>query len=430
MSSYVNSGDPQLFKYLYLDGGWRELVRNKRPWLAMVPKGEAASAAASASGAIGPQTGIIWEWNYSNPQGASMSHGAALAQQDNGVTGTQLLAQLSQFYAYIRFNGKDLRASRNNMAAFLSERRLRFDKKIEEISMAIDLACHRAGNGIIGSLSAVSTANKTLTMTGLPIMQFQVGARLVSVSTFPTDGTAPTPGPGSALIQKVQQAYSGGVFSVVLTMDNVAGFDTTTNKYVAQVGNTLGFSATATEGNLIGFGNFVPTSSPSTSDNFLSSINRSNDEFRLAGVRVTADGRKFSEAVAEANGVTSAMGGGVDIVLAHPMDLQKCSIELGAQAVQTTFEIGKSGYAALETGGPAGGKTRWVSDPQQTPGELRGKTLDTWKLYHMGALPFVLDEDGLTIRKDAGADAWQIALGANPQQVCFEPGMNWVMTGF
>lgn len=430
MSSFVNSGDPQLFKYLYLDGGWRKLVFNKRPFFNMVPKGEASSAAATASGAIGPQTGIIWEWNYSDAVGTSMSHGAALSQQDNGVAGTQLLAQLSQFYAYIRFNGKDLRASRSNLVAFLQARRFRFDSKIEDFGQQVDLAMHRAGNGIIGTVSAVSTANKTLTLTGISIQQFKVGARLVSLSTFPTDGTAPTPGPGSALITKVQQTYSAGVMGVVLTMDNVAGFDATTNKYISQVGNALGFSALNTEGNLIGMANYVPVSSPSSSDNFLSSINRSNDEYRLSGVRITADGRKFSEAVAEANGVTTNMGGGVDIVLVNPMDMNRCSIELGAQAVQSNFQLGQSGYAALETGGPAGGKTRWVSDPNQTPGELRGLTLDTWKLYSMGSLPFVMDEDGLTIRKDAGADAWQIAIGGNPQLVCFEPGMNWVMTGF
>src|SRR6185503_13648291 len=101
MSSFVNAGQPQLFKYLYPDDGWHMLVSAQRPFLAMVPKGEAATGVTSSGGAMGAGTGIVHVWNYSNPQAASMSHGSALAQQDSLVTGQQILVQLSQVYAYL-----------------------------------------------------------------------------------------------------------------------------------------------------------------------------------------------------------------------------------------------------------------------------------------------------------------------------------------
>jgi hypothetical protein len=341
------------------------------------------------------------------------------------------MVQLSQVYGYVRFNGKDLRASQNNLVSFMSQRKLNFDAKIKQVSQDIDVALHRSGNGIVGTLTAVSTANKTLTLSSATSLQQWAGkARLVSCSTNPTDGTAPTSGGGSAVVQKVQQTYAAGVFSVVLTMDNVANFDATTNKYIALTGNTLGFSAINPEGNIIGHGNWVPVASPSSNDNFLSSINRSNDEIRLSGFRMQAEGRKFSEAIAECNAVTTSMGGSTDIILANPMDFQKASIELGANAVYSSFKVGETGFSALETGGPAGGKLRWVEDPNQDAGVLRGMTLETWKLLSMGAIPHVMDEDGLTLRKDAGADAWQVGLRAWPQQICLEPYCNWVLTGF
>jgi hypothetical protein len=232
------------------------------------------------------------------------------------------------------------------------------------------------------------------------------------------------------LLQKVSTSYSNGQLSVVLTVDNPAGFDSSTNKYIAKVGNAMGFSATNTEGNVIGMGNWIPTSAISGSDNFLGAINRSTDVLRLSGLNMSAGGRKYQEAVAEANAVSNSIGGAVDIILANPLDMNKASIELGAQATREEFKTGYAGFDSLVMGGPAGGKLRWVADPNMDVGTLRGMTLDTWKLYHMKAITHPVDEDGLLLRKDAGADVFQLALRSWPQQVCFEPYANWVITGF
>lgn len=434
MSAFTGSqGTPQLFRYLYLNDGWRNLVELRRPWLAMVPKGDAATGYGNQSGAAGTvqsggQTGIVFTWNYSNPQSSSMSHGSALLQQDVLTQGTQLQCQLSQMYSYLRFNAKDLAASQNNLASYMSTKRLNFDNAIKELSQQIDLACHRTGNGVIGTISDVTGSVLTIANT-TAIQQYQVNARIVSLSTNPSDGTAPVQGSGSAVITKVQQTYVNGQFTVKLTVDNPAGFDSTTNKYFAKVGNALGFNALNPEGNLIGFGNWIPTSSPATTDNFLSSINRSQDEIRLSGFRMAGGGRKYQEAVAEANAVCHSMGGSPDIILANPLDLQKASIELGANARYETFNVGVAGFDSLVMGGPSGGKLRWVGDPNQDVGTLRGMTLDTWKLFHMKAITHPVDEDGLLLRKDAGSDTFQLALRSWPQQICYEPYANWVVTG-
>jgi hypothetical protein len=159
MSATVGTGTPQLFKYLYVNDGWRNLVELRHPWLAMVPKGDAATGGVggATSQPMGTGTGIIFTWNYSNPQSASLSHGAALQQQDSLTTGTQLMCQLGQAYSYVRFNAKDLAASMNNLASYMSTKRVNFDNAIKELSNQIDLALHRAGNGIIGTISAVAT---------------------------------------------------------------------------------------------------------------------------------------------------------------------------------------------------------------------------------------------------------------------------------
>lgn len=430
MSSFVNAGTPQLFKYLYPEDGWHLLVSTMRPFLAMVPKGESASGVTTSGAAQGAGTGIIHVWNYSNPQSASMSHGSALEQQDSLVTGNQILVQLSQFYSYLRFNAKELAASKNNMASYMSTKKLNFDAAINNLSLELDLALHRAGNGIIGTLTAVSGATLTLAST-TSLQQFQKGMRIQSASTAPVDGTAPTLGTGNAQVLQVAQSYTGSGFTIVLTVDNAAGFDSTTNKYVVRLGNGLGASATNQEGNVIGMGNWVPTTDPTTSDNFLATgVNRYNDLYRLSGVRLSASGRTYREAIQELSAVIHSIGGRPDTVLMNPVDWQKANIELQGYARYEKFEIGRAAFGALVIASPSGGELKLMSDPNQDVGTVRVLTMDSWKLWHLGDLVHTIMDDGLELRKDPGADAFQLGIRSWPQLVCFDPRANGVITGF
>lgn len=428
MSSFVNAGTPQLFKYLYPNDGWHMLVSANRPWLAMLPKGDAASGVVTSGAPQGASTGIIHVWNYSNPQSASMSHTSALGQQDSLVTGTQLLVQLSQMYSYLRFNAKELAASRNNAASYMSTKKLNFDQALAQLGLELDLALHRAGNGIIGTVTNV-TGNAITLSTTTSIQQFQKGMRVISASSAPTDGTAPTLGTGNAIVTAVSQSYTGTGFTVILTVDNAAGFDSSTNKYMIRLGNALGFSSTNQEGNVIGMGNWVPTADPSGSDNFLGAgINRSADIMRLSGVRLSASGRTYREGIQELCAVIHSLGGRPDIVLMNPIDWQKANIELQGYARYEEFSVGNMAFGALVIASPGGNKLRLISDPNQDVGVVRVNTLDTWKLWHMNDLVHTIMDDGLELRKDPGADAFQLGIRSWPQLVCFDPRANGVLT--
>lgn len=431
MSSFVNAGQPQLFKYLYPEDGWHMLVSTMRPFLAMVPKGDAASGVTTGGAAPqGAGTGIIHVWNYSNPQSASMSHGASLQQQDSLTTGNQILVQLSQFYSYLRFNAKELAASKNSMASYMSTKKLNFDQAIENLSLEIDLALHRAGNGIIGTITNVTGAVLTLSTT-TSLQQFQVGMRVQGASTFPLDGTAPTLSSGNALVLGIQQTYTSTGYTIKLTVDNAAGFDATTNKYVIRLGNGLGASATNQEGNVIGMGNWVPTSDPATTDNFLGTgVNRSNDIIRLSGVRIAAAGRTYREAIQECAAVIHSVGGRPDVVLMNPIDWQKANIELQNFARYQEFEVGRAAFTALVIASPSGGMLKLMSDPNQDVGTVRLLTMDSWKIWHLNDLVHTIMDDGLELRKDPGADAFQLGIRSWPQLVCFDPRANGVVTGF
>jgi hypothetical protein len=427
MSALVNSGTPQLFKYLYPNEGWRMLVSTARPFLAMVPKGDSATSGTSGGGPMGVGTGIIHVWNYANAQGASLSHGSALQQQDQLVTGNQVMVQLAQFYKYLRFNAKELAASKNNMASYMSTKKLNVDSALNQIGLEIDLALHRTGNGVIATVASVTGSQIVLTVT-TSIQQYQKGMRLINSSNSPVDGTAPTLLGNSCQVLGVQQVYTGTGYTVTLTVDNPAGF--AAGQFLIQLGNGLGFSSTNPEGNVIGMGNWVPTTDPTTSDNFLGAVNRSNDVMRLSGIRIAANGRTYREAIQECAAVVASLDGRPDVCLMNPIDWQKANIELQGYARYETFTVGTMAFGSLQIASPSGGFLRLVSDPNQDVGTVRVLTLDAWKLWHLGDLVHTIMDDGLELRKDAGADAFQLGIRSWPQLVCFDPRANGVVTGF
>jgi hypothetical protein len=62
--------------------------------------------------------------------------------------------------------------------------------------------------------------------------------------------------------------------------------------------------------------------------------------------------------------------------------------------------------------------------------EIRGLTLDSWKLYHMGPLARPMDLDGLTLRKVPGNTyAYQMGFISFPQLACENPAGQYVITG-
>lgn len=424
MSEFIGQGQSQLFKYLYPDEAWRMLVTTNRPLLAMVPKGDAASASTAGT------SGIVHVFNYANPQSVSQSYDAAQQQQDSLVAGQQFILQLSQFHSSIRFNAKDLRASQNARAAYMSQKKLNMDALLKQMGLEIDLALHRAGNGVIALVSSVNSGTNTLTLaSGVSAQQFQKGMVLQATTSYPVDGTAPTLGAGVGTVQKVIQTVSAaGVPNIQLVLDSVSGFSSGGANGIARLGNALSISSLNAAGGILGMGNWVPSSDPASNDNFISSgLNRSNDVVRLSGVRLPTSGATIRENIQALAAVVHEFGGRPDTVLLSPIDWNRANVELQQFARYEDFKVGNVAFKALVIASPAGGELRLMSDPNQDVGVARVLTLETWKLYHMGDLIHTVDEDGLQMRRDPGSDSFKMEFRSWPQFVCYEPYANGVI---
>jgi hypothetical protein len=426
------SGSPQFFKYIYKEDEWVDLVRMKHPVLAVLTKDESvATGSVAATGAVGPQTGIVQMWNFATPQSGSFSEQSSLDEQDQLVQGVQLLTQLAQVTGYIRWPGKDLTAAMHSPDQWVKKIKTdNVDGAIKEISNQLSQAIHRAGNGIIGAITAVNTSASTITVTtGTAVQQFTYNMPLISVSTAPIDGSQPTQVANAfARVTGVVQTYVQGNFSITLRLNNTNNF--TVGNYICKSGNALGFGPTNPFGNLIGFGNWVPVVAPTPGESFLSAVDRTNDTVRMSGFRMQGEGRTYGEAFVESNAASAAVTGNIpDWILANPIDAAKVVNELGAKVTYEEYKIGKIGFDSclINTGA---GMQRLVHDPDQQVGVLRGMMTDTWKLHHMGPLVGPMDLDGLLLRKVAGsAYAYQMGLVSFPQLTCSDPGANWVLSG-
>jgi len=84
---------------------------------------------------------------------------------------------------------------------------------------------------------------------------------------------------------------------------------------------------------------------------------------------------------------------------------------------------GEIGFRSLKVMGPSG-DVDIVADPDAQSNVLWTLSMDTWKLYSMGDLVRLLDDDGMPYLRQYDQDGVEIRVVSRPQLGCFAPGHN------
>lgn len=397
-----------LFKTVYKPNEIADLAGVGRPFLAAVPK--------VTTGGLN----MVLAWEYARPAQPSNTFSVALANQYNNSVGVQLTTQPSQKYNVYQLDSKQAAASlQGDPYAYVSARKHEMDRRIDDLYTMIDIDLHGAGNGIVGTVSAV-TSGTVLTLTSNSIMnRFMVGQTIAIASNYPTDGTPPTLTGWSSVITGVNfQART-------VTVGTTVGV--TANQYVVFPGDTLGFSATNQYGNIIGMGAWVPPVALGGGDNFLGVINRNQDVARLSGMLTNAAGQTAVDAVMLNMALVFEMGGRVDTVLMNPTDYQRIAILLQTQMRYEDTKFGAVSFENIRINGVNGQGVRIFSDPHQPRGQARLLTMDTWELRSIDDLVQIVDDDGNTALRDQNADSYQVRNRSWPQLICKSPKDNGVV---
>lgn len=422
-------------KELYSDDAWvmRDLVFNRNPTLALLPKDESEMG---LGGKYFPVPVLS-----DTGAGRSANFGNAQSYQTAPVT-VEFNVTRVQNYSLATLTGDFLRASAQNIGAFMPGAELNVKAAFQSIGNDLAHDIFSDGSGTRGSYGvgsgSISSGVITLDNLGM-VYQFAVNMALVS---FSVSGQTPTQSTGAALGYVIAVDTSLGTVTVSATQGGAAGTPSSWSSsfpYLAQVGDVNFISNGLSSANMLkvaGFGAWIPSVAPGGSDNFFG-VNRSVSPTKLAGLRSNGVGESIQDALIDAVNQLAANGseaGDPDFIFINPVSYQTLVKQLTSQGVYQMIkakinEDVSISFKALVLPS-ANGEIAILQDrncPSQTAYVI---TLKTWKLRTLGKCPQFLtypgfyDQLGFPV---AGSDAIQLQIGYYGNLTCNAPGANAVV---
>jgi len=413
-------------KELYTDDKeyMKDLVYKENPFLALVPKNE------SPDGFAGKYIPVPLE--YGTPQGRSHSFANAQSQQ----TATALVSffvYVIEDYQLVTITNLLMEQTKSNAGAFVDAAKLQMDGGFRNLTNNIAFELFGSGTATRGSTTAASTqAGVTVGGTVLPlsnaqqIVAFEVGMLLVASAT---DGGAPST--DTVQITSVNRAtgvVSGTASAATLSANWAIG---TGSAFLTVSGDlpSTGASSTASYQALSGLAAWIPTASPSISDNFWG-VNRSADPTRLAGLRYNAQSYTIEEGMTNALAFLNREGGKPDLCIMDFASYAALVNALGAkvQYVQVNHDEVEVAFEGI-TFQSAYGRVTVLADRSCPPQTAYLLTMATWKLRSLGKVPHILTYgmEGLEGLRVGNADALEIRIGYYGNLICSAPGWNCVV---
>lgn len=434
--AYSNASDNiATLKELYSDDSWvmKDLVFDKNPFLAIVPKDETEMGMAGKSFPIPVM--------FDTGAGRSADLGTAQTYQSAPQTAEFAVTRVSN-YSVATLTNDFLRASASSIGAFMPAAELNVKSAFRNCSNDLAHDLYGDGSGTRGSYGANggsgSISSGVIQLDNLgQVYQFSLGMALIS---FSVSGQTPTQSTSAALGYVIAVNTGQGSITVSASQGGAAGTPanwSTSFPFLAQAGD-VNFVAnglnSANMKKLAGLGAWVPSVDPSGSDNFFS-VNRSVSPTKLAGLRfVGSAAESIQDALIDSVNQLAAQSseaGDPDYILVNPVSYQTLVKQLTSQANYVSIkhdEIDISFKAlVLPT---ANGEIAILQDrncPAQTAYII---TLKTWKLRSLGKVPQFLtfpgfyDQLGFPVQ---GSDAVELRIGYYANLTCNAPGANGVV---
>jgi hypothetical protein len=399
----------------------KNIVYAKNPWLAMVPKNE------SPDGFAGKYIPVPLE--YGNPAGRAHTFANAQNQQ----TASEVISYFVyavQDYQLVTITNLLMEQTKSNAGAFVDEASRTMDNGFRNLSNNMAFELFYGGTASRGQISAagVTYAAPTVTFTlanPQQVVQFEVG---MTLQATPTDGGAATATAGAIDAIQVTSVNRGtGVISGIVVQgapqtDWLAG-------YYLQVLGDIGSAGASTIAGLLGLSGmaaWVPSSDPTSTDNFWG-VNRSADPTRLAGLRYNATSQSISEGLTSALGFANREGAAIDLIIIDFVSYTTLVNELGAKVQYVMLEHDEVpvAFEAIHFHS-AYGKIPVLADRSSQPQTAWCLTVDTWKLRTLGKAPHILTYgmEGLEGLRVGNADALEIRIAYYGNLICSAPGYN------
>lgn len=397
----------------YYDGDKVEnLVYDKNRFLLMVEKDE---------GFVGDafKAPVIW----AGQQG--IGHTFATAQAQSLVTSNQaagfLISNRASMYAITQWQRELMLASATNVGAFMSVAKIGVENALRGLGNQLATALYRSGYGDQGNIAAPFTVSGTTITLVNPgdIVNFEFGQRIVVSAT--QSGAPKTLGSSNLGPQITGVDRSNGILTFAAALnDGTNGIPTiAAGDFIAIQGN----HTTNTQEVLRGIEAWIPATAPLPGDNFWG-VDRSQDT-RLSGQRLNAtSGQSLEEALIQGAQLVAREGGQVDHFFVSFNTYARILTAMQGRVLLTNVDTDKGiGFRGATVQTPAG-EALIVPDRTCLDNRIYGLQLDSWTLASLKKLVQVVDDDGLTILRNATSDGYESRYTSYSQLVCRAPGWN------
>lgn len=340
--------------------------------------------------------------HWGGNQGASRNFATAKANKSPGKYNGFFLRRKTD-YALGSLSTEAILASEGNEASFLSMVSTEIDNTSRTAARNLAISLTRNHGGARGQVGSRST--NTITLANLrDISNFEVGMQLQHSATDGTSGAVDT-----EIAEIVSINRRNGTF----VLDDGTDFDA--GDYLFREGD---FGAS-----IHGLPDWIPTSTPSPSEDFLGT-DRSVDS-RLYGVYTDYTSYTKEEALRDMDAVLSDEGGMPNFVGMHPYDVRDFISELDSRVVYDMarpIDMPQIGFKSVALQSVSGRLIHIVPDRVVPYGEFYMLNTEDWMLATLGPAPRLLESLGNKYIWDSDADSVEFRIGMYGDLGCRAPG--------
>ncbi len=356
-----------------------------------------------------------------NPQGVSAGTLANAQTGQSAVAGIKWLINMGNYFGSTLIGDKVIMASRNNMGAFLENKKTEIEGLYESFANDLAIQLWRNGGGAIGQIQQISTNTITLTKPQ-DVFNFEVNEFVMACADDGTN-TGTTPRTGSTFVTGVDRKNG------TVTLNSAAGITSLgVGDFLFRLGNAVANTSTLL---LHGVQAYI-TASDSPGALWGVTRSTSTDIQRLTGCKMPiadVNGKGIEERIqllgAYMQGRYRAMtsGGNYEAWL-HPEDWHKLNLSCQNRGERSlTEDETKFGFEYINV--IAGGKRiKTFSDPYMPQGSGFILRMDNFVLGSYGPLISPVNIDGLTLLRQGTTNDYEYRLKSYPEMSCNAPGFS------
>ena len=383
------------------------LVYKDAPFLALVPKAEKF---------VGSKLPIPVRYGIAQGVSASFSNAQTLSQATYTLIERFELQRKKKFGIAV-IDGELIKATASDDGSFIKALTEEIDSVILAMKRRLAWDLYRNGHGRVGTVGSIS--GSTVTLANIEDVVGWEKGMVIQACTTEDSGILHNSG-ASLTVSAVNRATGVITFSAGATATISA---LTTSDSMFAWGDREN-AASPSRQCVTGLKAWIPQSAP-TSTTFLT-VDRSLDPTRLGGQRVDGSAVPIEEALIDGAVQVGREGGALSHYFVSFANWAKLEKALGARvrySEESAAGVAKLGFRAIEVTGP-GGVIKVIADAYCPADTAFGVNLDSWKLYSMGPMISVQDEDGLNMLRASSSNGYESRQAFYGDLGCDAPGFN------